>query len=52
MDVPGRMKELVDENRGLKSMYADERLKAETVAAALTKKWERRLSGERWRGGL
>lgn len=34
-----RMKELEDENRRLKKMYADERLKAEIVAEALTKKW-------------
>jgi putative transposase len=34
-----RMKELVDENRSLKKMYAEERLKAEIVAEALTKKW-------------
>ena len=33
------MKELEDENRRLKKMYADERLKAEIVAEALTKKW-------------
>ena len=34
-----RMKELEDENRRLKRMYAEERLKAEIVAEALTKKW-------------
>ena len=34
-----RMKELEDENRRLKKMYAEERLKAEIVAEALTKKW-------------
>ena len=33
-----RMKELEDENRRLKKMYAEERLKAEIVAEALTKK--------------
>jgi putative transposase len=33
----GRMKELEDENRRLKKMYAKERLKAEIVAEALTK---------------
>lgn len=32
-----RMKELEDENRRLKKMYAEERLKAEIVAEALTK---------------
>jgi putative transposase len=34
-----RMKELEDENRRMKKMYAEERLKAEIVAEALTKKW-------------
>ena len=34
-----RMKELEDENRRLKTMYAEERLKAEIVADALSKKW-------------
>jgi putative transposase len=34
-----RMKELEGENRRLKKMYADERLKAEIVAKALAKKW-------------
>ena len=34
-----RMKEMEDENRRLKKMYAEERLKAEIVAEALVKKW-------------
>ena len=34
-----RMTELEDENRRLKKMYAEERLNAEIVAEALTKKW-------------
>ncbi|SHN16095.1 putative transposase [Duganella sacchari] len=34
-----RMKELEDENRRLKKMCAEERLKAEVVAEALAKKW-------------
>ncbi len=34
-----RMKELEEENRRLKKMYVDERLKAEIVAKALTEKW-------------
>ena len=33
------MKELEEENRRLKKMYAEERLKAEIVHEALTKKW-------------
>jgi putative transposase len=46
-----RMKELEDENRCLKKMYAEERLKAEIVAEALIKKWSRHLSGGRRRSG-
>ena len=34
-----RMKELEEENRRLKKMYADERMKAEIVAEALAKRW-------------
>jgi putative transposase len=34
-----RMKELEDENRRLKKMYLEEKLKAEVVAEALEKKW-------------
>lgn len=34
-----RMKELEEENRRLKKMYAEERLKAEIVTEALSKKW-------------
>ena len=34
-----RLKELEDENRRLKKMYADERLKAEMVREAMAKKW-------------
>lgn len=34
-----RLKELEDENRRLKKMYAEERLKAEIVQEALAKKW-------------
>ena len=33
------MKELEDENRRLKKMYADERLEVEMVQEALAKKW-------------
>jgi len=41
MDVSmmARMKELEDENRRLKKMYMDEKLKAEVVAEAIAKKW-------------
>jgi putative transposase len=34
-----RMEELEEENRRLKKMYADERLKAEIIAEAMAKKW-------------
>ena len=34
-----RLKALEEENRRLKKMYAEERLKAEIVQEALTKKW-------------
>jgi putative transposase len=34
-----RVKELEDENRRLKKMYAEEKLKAEIIAEALEKKW-------------
>lgn len=34
-----RLKELEDENRRLKKMYAEERIKAEIVQEALAKKW-------------
>ncbi len=34
-----RMKELEDENRRLRRMVVDERLKAEIVTEALAKKW-------------
>ena len=43
-----RVKELEDENRRLKKMYADERLKAEMVQEALAKKWWGRLGAKRW----
>ena len=34
-----RMKELEDENRRLKKMYAEERLKCEIAREAIEKKW-------------
>ena len=34
-----RMKELEDENRRLKKMYAEERLKSEVIQEAMAKKW-------------
>ena len=34
-----RMKELEEENRRLKKMYAEERIKAEIIQEALQKKW-------------
>jgi putative transposase len=35
----GRIKELEDENRRLKKMYAEERLKSEIIQEAMAKKW-------------
>ena len=35
----GLMKELEDENRRLKKMYAEERLKSEIIQEAMAKKW-------------
>tara|TARA_B110000211_G_C14022459_1_gene528322 strand:- start:1 stop:267 length:267 start_codon:yes stop_codon:yes gene_type:complete len=34
-----RLEELEDENRRLKKMYADERVKAEIIQEAMAKKW-------------
>ena len=34
-----RMKELEEENRRLRKMYIEEKLKAEVVSEALAKKW-------------
>ncbi len=34
-----RLKQLESENRRLKKMYADERLKAEIIQEAMVKKW-------------
>ena len=34
-----RLKELADENRRLKKMYAEERLKADVLQEAMAKKW-------------
>ena len=34
-----RLKELEEENRRLKKMYAEERLNAEIIQEAMTKKW-------------
>jgi len=41
MDISmmSRMKELEEENRRLRRMYVEEKLKAEIVAEALAKKW-------------
>jgi len=34
-----RLKELEDENRRLKKMYAEERLQAEIIQESMAKKW-------------
>ncbi len=41
------MKELVDEKRRFKKMYAEEKLKAETMSAAMQKKWSSHLTDVR-----
>lgn len=41
-----RMKELEEENRRLKKMYAEERLKAEIIHEAMAKKLQSHLSEE------
>ncbi len=50
MDVSmmSRLKELEEENRRLKKMYLEEKLKAEIVAEALEKKWQGHLTDARW----
>ena len=47
-----QMKALEDENRRLKKMYAEERLKADILQEAITKKWSGHLSDVRWPSGL
>jgi hypothetical protein len=42
------MKELEEENRRLKKMYLEEKLKAEIVSEALEKKWSGHLTDGRW----
>jgi len=39
MSLMKRMKELEDENRRLKRMYAEEKLKSEIAREAIEKKW-------------
>ena len=46
-----RMKELEDENRRLKKMYAEERLKAEIAKDIIAKKWWSQLGDENWLAG-
>jgi len=52
ISLMARIKGLEEENRRLKKMYVEERLMAEIVAAALTKKCKRHLIGGKWRNGL
>jgi hypothetical protein len=42
-----RMKELKDENRRLRKMVVDERLKAEIITEALAKKWRGHITDVR-----
>jgi putative transposase len=50
MDVSmmSRMKDLEEENRRLKKMYPEEKLKAEIVSEALEKRWLGHLVEGRW----
>lgn len=43
-----RLKVLEAESTRLKKMYIEEKLKAEIVTEALTKKWQGRLADARW----
>ena len=43
-----RMKELEEENRRLKKMYAEEKIKSEIRKEALEGKWSSHLNDERW----
>ncbi len=43
-----RLKELEDENRRLKKMYAEEKLKANIREEALAKKWQGHRGEKRW----
>ena len=47
-----RLKELEAENAKLKKMYAEERLKAEIIQEAMSKKWQSHLVVVRWRNKL
>lgn len=46
-----RMKELEDENRRLKKMYAEEKLKAEIASEAIRKKWSISTARDGTKGG-
>jgi len=43
-----RMKELEEENRRLKKMYAEDKLKAEIIQGSMAKKWWRPLAVSQW----
>jgi len=43
-----RLKELEEENRRLKKVYAEERLKSEIIQEAMAKKWRSRQNGSGW----
>ena len=47
-----RLKELEEENRRLKKMYAEEKLKAEIVREAIEKKWYSHPIVRRWHSEL
>ena len=43
-----QLKELQDENRRLKKMYAEAQLSADLLKEAMSKKWRGHLNGGRW----
>ena len=43
-----RLKKLEEENRRLKKVYAEERLKSEIIQEAMAKKWRSRQNGSGW----
>jgi len=48
VSIMSRMKELEEENRRLKKMYLEEKLKAEIVSEVLEKKWWGHPDVRRW----
>ena len=49
--IIGRMKEIEDENKRLKKMYAEMSMQNDVLKEALGKKWGDRRNARRWRRG-